>query len=115
MQTQTIRHQYDEIIAPHYDLDPQSVTGHSLDRAAKQIRTLLLDHPSKPLDVLDVGVGTGLFLDKLRATGGAAIRPFGLDLSEKMIAAARRRIPDLTAAVDDATNLDGHFRDQTFD
>jgi hypothetical protein len=32
-----------------------------------------------------------------------------------MIAAARRRIPDLAAAIDDAANLDNHFPSQPFD
>jgi hypothetical protein len=32
MQTDTIQRQYDEVIAQHYDLDPQNVTGDSLDK-----------------------------------------------------------------------------------
>jgi SAM-dependent methyltransferase len=114
MKTQTIQRQYDEVIAPHYDLDPQSVTGTSLRRAAEQIRRQRLLEGG-PLRVLDVGVGTGLFLAKLKALGGDQVRPFGLDLSEKMIDGARRRIPDLLAAVDDAANLDDHFPGQSFD
>jgi SAM-dependent methyltransferase len=116
MQPQVIQRQYDEVIAPHYDLDPQGVIGGSLDRAGEQIRERVFPaNGEAPLRVLDVGVGTGLFLDKLKSLGGPPIQPFGLDLSEKMIDAARRRIPDLVAAVDDAENLDAHFPGQSFD
>src|SRR5260370_28151867 len=115
MKTDTIQRQYDEVIAPHYDLDPQSVTGTSLDRAAGQVRKQQLLGEGAPRRVLDVGLGTGLFLAKLKALGGDQVLPFGLDLSEKMITGARRRIPDLRAAVDDAANLDDHFPDQSFD
>jgi len=114
MKTNTIQRQYDEVIAPHYDRDPQSVTGHALARAAEQIRQhYFLDTTAEPLRALDVGIGTGLFLARLKALG--AVRPYGLDLSEQMVACARRRLPDLIAAVDDAANLDAHFRAETFD
>ncbi len=65
--------------------------------------------------MLDVGVGTGRLLAKLKDLGGERIRPFGLDLSEKMVEYACQKIPDLQAAVDDAANLDAHFTDQSFD
>jgi SAM-dependent methyltransferase len=116
MKTKTIQRQYDEVIAPRYDLDPQSVTGPSLNRAAGQIRRQqLLGDGAARLRVLDVGVGTGLFLAHLKALAGRRVQPFGLDLSEKMIAGARRKVPDLVAAVDDAANLDAHFPNQSFD
>ena len=44
MTTDTIQQQYNDVIACHYDLDPQSVTGDTLDRATEQIRTLSLIH-----------------------------------------------------------------------
>src|SRR5579864_2105139 len=112
--TQTIQRQYDEVIAPHYDLDPQAVAGISLDRAAEQIRERhLLGNDGDELKVLDVGVGTGAFLAKLQALAGSRVRPFGLDLSAKMVEIARRKLPDLEAAVDDAANLDAHFADES--
>jgi SAM-dependent methyltransferase len=115
MDTLTIQRQYDEVVAPHYDLDPHAVIGRSLDLAVGQIRKrrLLEDGPGR-FQVFDVGVGTGSFLDRLKALGGDRVRPFGLDLSEKMIEAARRKVPDLVAAVDDAANLDAHFPDESF-
>jgi SAM-dependent methyltransferase len=115
MKTQAIQRQYDEVISAHYDLDPQCVIGSSLNRAAEQIRKRrLLEGEEKRLRVLDVGVGTGVFLEKLKALGGRGIQPFGIDLSARMIDIARRRITDLIAAVDDAANLDAHFGDQKF-
>jgi SAM-dependent methyltransferase len=116
MDTLTIQRQYDEVVAPHYDLDPHAVIGRSLDLAIRQIRRrqLLEDGPGR-LQVLDVGVGTGAFLARLKALGGERTRPFGLDLSKKMIEAARRKVPDLVAAVDDAANLDAHFPGESFD
>src|SRR5262245_65650073 len=97
-QPQTIQRQYDEVIAPHYDRDPQSVIGPSLERAAAQIRgASLLGNGQGSLRVLDLGVGTGTFLARLKALGGDDVQPFGIDLSEKMIDLARVKVPDLIA------------------
>jgi SAM-dependent methyltransferase len=116
MDTLTVQRQYDVVVAPHYDLDPLAVIGRSLDRALGQIRKRrLLEGGHDPFQVLDVGAGTGSFLARLKALAGERVRPFGLDLSEKMIEAARRKVPDLVAAVDDAANLDAHFADESFD
>jgi SAM-dependent methyltransferase len=116
MTTDTIQQQYDEVIASHYDLDPQSVTGDTLDRAAEQIRKQkILGDGSERLRVYDVGMGTGMFLTRLRAMADEPIQPFGLDLSQKMIDCAYQKIPDLVGAVDTAANLDAHFPDQSFD
>jgi SAM-dependent methyltransferase len=116
MTTDTIQRQYNEVIASHYDLDPQSVTGDTLDRAAEQIRKQqLLGDGSARLRVYDVGMGTGMFLTRLRALADDQIQPFGLDLSQKMIDCAYRKIPDLVGAVDTAANLDAHFPEQSFD
>jgi SAM-dependent methyltransferase len=115
MKTETIQRQYDEVIASHYDLDPQAVIGQSLDRAAEQVRKQHLLEGGEPLRVLDLGAGTGLFLAKLKALGGEAVQPFGLDLSEKMLECAHRRIPDLVAEVGDAVHLDACFPGAKFD
>lgn len=116
MNAQTIRRQYDEVIAAHYDHDPQRVIGDSLDTAADQLcRERFFDEDEGPLRVLDLGVGTGSFLAQLKTLGGERVQPFGLDLSEKMVDAARRKVPDLVAEVDDAANLDAHFPNQSFD
>jgi SAM-dependent methyltransferase len=111
MQVAIARRHYDEIIASHYDFDPQSMIGDSLSKAMDQIDAHV--PTSQRLRVLDVGIGTGRFLEKLRADYD--IEPYGLDLSEKMIEIARKRIEDLEFAVDDAVNLDSHFRGIEFD
>jgi SAM-dependent methyltransferase len=116
MQTNPIQRHYDEVIAPHYDRDPQSVIGDSLDRALAQIRKQQVKAADrKRLQVLDIGMGTGRFLEMLSARSRLPIQPFGLDLSAKMVEAAGLRIPDLVAVVDDAANLDIYFQSQSFD
>jgi SAM-dependent methyltransferase len=116
MSTQTIQHAYNDVVAAHYDLDPQQVTGKSLDRAVRQLqRQHFLDSGGWQLKVLDLGMGTGMFLTKLRDLGQDQVVPFGLDLAENMVANARLKMPDLTAAVDDAANVDEHFPAQMFD
>jgi SAM-dependent methyltransferase len=115
MQTTVIQRQYDEVIAEHYDLDSRDVTGRSLDRALCQVLTETdWGVGSTPVQVLDLGLGTGLFLEKLRASV-AALRPFGIDLSQKMVDIACTKLPDLTADVDDVSNLDDHFSGRDFD
>ncbi len=86
-------------------------TGH---RAQIRMARVFSDEEAG-LKVLDVGVGTGLFLAKLLPLGNGRVEPFGLDLSAKMVESARAKIPDLVAAVDDAANLDAHFPDYSFD
>jgi SAM-dependent methyltransferase len=115
MQASLIQRHYDEVIAPHYDLDPQSVLGDSLDRAIAQIARQFGGAGRRRLQVLDIGMGTGRFLEKLKTDAGLRIQPFGVDLSEKMVHYARARIPDLVAAVEDAANLDECFPAQSFD
>jgi SAM-dependent methyltransferase len=115
MQANVIQRQYNEIIASNYDFDPQSVIGDSLTRAVEQIeRYEDSAGPSEALRVLDLGVGTGRFLEKLRAYAGTRVQPFGLDISQSMIDIACARIPDLVSAVDDAANLDAHFPELSF-
>ena len=110
-----IQRQYDEVIAPHYDQDPQGLLGKSLVQAIAQLRTQGLLRPGTPIDVLDVGVGTGLFLEKLQAAADGQAKLFGLDLSAQMVAIAQQRVPGLQVAVDDAVNLGAHFPGRMFD
>jgi SAM-dependent methyltransferase len=115
MPASVIQRQYDEVIAEHYDLDPYRVIGRSLDRAVAQIgRELGLGARSASIQVLDLGVGTGSFLAKLGAHVGP-IRPYGIDISQKMIDIASQKVPGLNAAVDDAVNLDAQFLGESFD
>ena len=82
MQVNVIQRHYDEVIASHYDFDPQSVLADSFDRAIDQIRRHRNEIRADSIAVLDLGVGTGIFLEKLRADVGWEIQPFGLDLSQ---------------------------------
>lgn len=116
MSTETIQRAYNDVVADHYDLDPQGVTGRSQERAVRQLQNQFLFGPTAPpLRVLDLGMGTGLFHCRLKALGGDQIIPFGLDLAPNMLENARRKLPDLVAEVDDAANLDAHFPGQMFD
>src|SRR5215475_10885231 len=100
MSTQTVHHAYNDVVASHYDLDPQGVIRSSLDRAVRQLQKQgLVGDGAEGLKVLDLGMGTGLFLARLKALGGDQVQPFGLDLAENMVELARRKVPDLTAEV----------------
>ncbi len=116
MMNTDIQRQYDEIIAPHYDLDPLQVTTNALGMALGHLAAAELERTSSgPLDVFDVGIGTGVFCERLRSASRLPIRPHGLDISERMLEVAKTRIPDLRVARDDAANLGRHFPDCQFD
>lgn len=116
MSTQAIQRAYNDVVALHYDLDPQGAIGQSLDRAVQQLwKHRPLGPGAERLKVLDLGMGTGNFLAKLKALGGEQVQPFGLELAENMLESARRKLPDLVAEVGDAANLDAHFPGQSFD
>jgi SAM-dependent methyltransferase len=111
-----IQRQYDDVIAGQYDRDPQSTTGNSLDRAIDQLSAEgLLSEVLPAMRVLDIGMGTGMFLEKLRRKSPRAIEPFGIDVSRQMLTIATAKLPDLTAMVDDGINLNQHFRQESFD
>jgi SAM-dependent methyltransferase len=114
MQAEAIQRHYDEIIASNYDFDPQNVIRDSQRLAIRQVLRHVPGGPARcGLRVLDLGVGTGRFLEQLNQQ--VDIEPFGLDLSQKMIDIARKRIPRLVATIDDAANLTEHFQAVTFD
>lgn len=53
--------------------------------------------------VLDIGCGSGALLQRAAALGAV---PVGVDISEPMVAAARRRVPEATVALGDAQTMD---------
>lgn len=53
--------------------------------------------------VLDIGCGSGTLLQRTTDLGADA---FGVDISEPMVAAARRRVPQATVALGDAQTMD---------
>jgi hypothetical protein len=111
-----VTRQYDELIAANYDRDPQNVTRGALGRALAHLADAnCLGVAETVARTLDVGMGTGLFLEMLRQRSARAIAPHGLDVSAQMTAIACRRIPDLHAVIDDAANLEHAFPDRQFD
>src|SRR5690625_496546 len=53
--------------------------------------------------VLDIGCGAGTLLQRSAELGAI---PFGVDISEPMVVAARARVPEATVALGDAQTLD---------
>ncbi|MEO8816323.1 MAG: class I SAM-dependent methyltransferase [Mycobacterium sp.] len=53
--------------------------------------------------VLDIGCGFGTLLQRAAALGA---EPFGVDISDVMVQAARRRVPAATVLLGDAQNVD---------
>jgi len=116
MESAVIQRQYDNVIASQYDRDPQNTTGKSLERALNHLETEGLFSEILPtMRVLDVGMGTGMFLEKLRNRCQRTIEPWGIDISQQMASIAQNKLPDLVCAIDDGANLDHHFCDQHFD
>ena len=116
MQAAVIQRQYDDVISSQYDRDPQNTTGRTLDRAIGHLQEEgLFDAMLPPLRVLDVGMGTGMFLQKLRGLSARSLEPSGLDISAQMASIARQKPPDLSVAIDDGANLHRHFCGEQFD
>jgi SAM-dependent methyltransferase len=116
MSIETLQRQYSEVVAPYYDLDPQGVTRRSLKLALDQIREQqVIGSALENQVVLDLGMGTGLFLEKLKSLAGEQLQLYGCDLAQGMVQNAQRKMPELNACVDDAANLDTMFPEQTFD
>lgn len=116
MSNVAVHRQYNDVVAPYYDRDPQELTGRSLDRAVQQLtkQRFLEDRTRRPR-VFDVGMGTGLFLDKLKTLARGRVQLFGIDAAERMVENARRKIPDLHGAVHDAARVGECFPGQSFD
>jgi ubiquinone/menaquinone biosynthesis C-methylase UbiE len=115
MSKTSIHHAYNDIVATHYDLDPQGLIGESLDRGIAQLKEEGFFDSDRELDVLDVGMGTGLFLEKLKKVAGDQVMPFGIDLADNMLEVARRKMPDLEAIAGDASSLEDYFPGKEFD
>jgi len=79
----------------HYDMVADTYDYHYDHRRGRKYHTHLSNHLMKALpeggNLLDIGCGTGLFVEKYIQHGGKGT---GLDLSEKMVAKARHRCPD---------------------
>jgi ubiquinone/menaquinone biosynthesis C-methylase UbiE len=81
-------------IRKHYDTVADTYDHHYDHHRGRKYHTHLSNHLMKALpeggNLLDIGCGTGLFVEKYIQHGGQGT---GLDLSGKMVAKARRRCP----------------------
>jgi len=102
-----------EKIRQHYNTVAETYDRHYDHRRGKKYHTHLSNHLMKALpeggNLLDIGCGTGLFVEKYIHNGGQGT---GLDISEKMVAKARNRCPDCEFIVGTGEKLpfnDGSF------
>lgn len=102
-----------EKVRQHYDAVADTYDHHYDYRRGRKYHTHLSNHLIKALpeggNLLDIGCGTGLFVEKYIQNGGCGT---GLDISEKMVAKARRRCPGCEFMVGTGENLpfnDGSF------
>lgn len=102
-----------EKVRQHYDAVADTYDHHYDYRRGRKYHTHLSNHLIQALpeggNLLDIGCGTGLFVEKYIQNGGCGT---GLDISEKMVAKARRRCPGCEFMVGTGENLpfnDGSF------
>jgi ubiquinone/menaquinone biosynthesis C-methylase UbiE len=100
-------------IRRHYDTVADTYDHHYDHHRGKKYHTHLSSHLMKALpeggNLLDIGCGTGLFVEKYIRNGGSGT---GLDISEGMVAKARRRCPDCEFLVGTGEKLP--FADNSF-
>lgn len=82
------------------------------DEAAGVLTSLTADALRGDGPVLDLGCGTGWWLERLAAGGVAPERLYGIDASAERVAAARARAPGATVVCGDARAL--RWEDDTF-
>lgn len=110
-----IKRQYNEIIAPNFDMDAKGIYASTYQKGITQIQKTNILKSQTPLKVLDVGIGTGSFLEQIFLLYESEINFFGIDISEKMLDIAKKKIPNLITTVDNAINLEHHYIGQSFD
>lgn len=84
-----IKAMFDDI-APHYDL-LNHVLSFGTDRIWRARAVRILTDTPKPIDMLDVATGTGDFAIAAARKAPAGSRMTGIDLSENMLAVARKK------------------------
>jgi ubiquinone/menaquinone biosynthesis C-methylase UbiE len=103
-----------EKIQQHYDTIADVYDNHYDRRKGRCYHTHISNNVIKTLPktgtLLDLGCGTGLFVEKYLMYGGNAV---GIDLSRKMIERAHRRCSSCNFAVSTAEKLP--FADESFD
>jgi ubiquinone/menaquinone biosynthesis C-methylase UbiE len=102
-----------EKIREHYDSVADTYDHHYDHYRGRNYHTHLSDYLIKALpdqgDLLDIGCGTGLFVEKYLRHGGTAA---GVDISEKMVQRARLRCPGCEFVVGNGEAIP--FSDNTF-
>jgi ubiquinone/menaquinone biosynthesis C-methylase UbiE len=102
-----------EKIRKHYDTIADTYDHHYDHHRGKNYHTHISNTMMRALpeggNLLDIGCGTGLFVEKYRQHGGTAT---GLDISRKMIEQARKRCTDSEFAVGTGEKIP--FRDNSF-
>ncbi len=100
-------------IRKHYDTVADTYDHHYDHHRGKKYHTHLSNHLMNVLpkggNLLDIGCGTGLFVEKYIKNGGCGT---GLDISRGMVAKARRRCPDCEFLVGTGEKLP--FADNSF-
>jgi ubiquinone/menaquinone biosynthesis C-methylase UbiE len=103
-----------EKIRKHYDTVADTYDAHYDHHRGRKYHTLLSKHLLDALpaggNLLDIGCGTGLFVEKYIRNGGSAI---GLDISQGMVSKARIRCDTCEFVVGTGERLP--FADGTFD
>jgi ubiquinone/menaquinone biosynthesis C-methylase UbiE len=103
-----------EKIRNHYDTIADTYDHHYDHHRGRNYHTHISNYLISALpkggDLLDIGCGTGLFVEKYIENGGHAT---GLDISGKMVARARRRCSGCEFTVGVGEKLP--FRDNSFD
>jgi len=90
----------EEVIADAYLAtdDPRAQSGKSGDEVEwRWSRELVLDAMPRGGTLLDVGCANGYLMESLRRWGmerGTDVEPYGLDISSRLAALARRRLPE---------------------
>lgn len=101
-------------IQSHYDSVAATYDRHYDCRRGRHYHTHISRYLIRALPhqgrLLDIGCGTGLFIEKYLKTGGTAV---GLDISSRMVERARDRLDTCSFAVGNGETLP--FRDNSFD
>lgn len=101
--------------ASHYDasinhLKQQAGIYQSYDKLLDTVVTFCESNQVHPLNILDIGIGTGNLAKRLLESGAEVT---GVDQSRKMIAVAKRKLPHIKMRLGDFMNLP--FENNRFD